>query len=164
MRIAPVNTSINNNTENFNSKKQEYFKKKATNLITKEVSVSHKEIDKIYSEACATYSMFRNTINSKEYKNYYLDKLDLYANLIDQPEFQMHIKLINLTNKYIKIQDKVPATGFSGALYDFIIPYLEANDVNIDKIDELAGYAGNKQEQIMKLYEQVRIYGEKPGY
>ncbi len=144
--------------------KQDNFKKQAMKLIKKETTTRHKEVDEIYSQACAAYNMFLNITNPKAYKGHYLDKLDSYADLIDQPEFQMHVKLIDLTNKYINIKNEIPATGFSGALYDFITPYLKANGVSISKIDELAVYAGEKQEQIMKFYEQVRIYGERQGY
>lgn len=99
-------------------------------VISNEASIMRNEVQKIDVKAENLYQLFLQDKNQMKRNLELYNKLEDLEREINAPEFYFYLKLIDTTDKYISIKDKVPATGYSGALYDFIYPYLKANKIS----------------------------------
>ncbi len=121
-----------------------------------------KEIDDAYLDAKDIHKNFLKEPNPKEVKWDYLDKLDTYDIYIGSPELHLYWDIIK---KFMNVtDDNIPATDNPETLYDFIYPFLIKNGVDLTKIQEISEYGADKQQAVEKLYEEIRVYGEKPGF
>lgn len=66
--------------------------------------------------------------------------------------FKFYSKLIDVTDKYVNIKSKVPATDWYIELQELVTPYLQDNDVNMTQIKSLLEYAEESQKAINKQH------------
>lgn len=123
--------------------KSKQYKAEVESIINNEVPKAKKEVNQIYKEAKQAYSL---PISS--------DTPD-YEQIIDTPVFYVNLELIKLTCKYVNIEHDIPATDFSGTLYDFLYPYFQDNKVNTKLLDELDTFTVKRQEKIHKMQSEI---------
>ncbi len=87
-----------------------------------------------------------------------MDLEDIQVWVDNEPENMIYFALIDATDKYIRIKDKAPATDFSVTLYNFIIPYLKTNNVNIEKIIKVTDCETKKAKQIGLTIKQLKTF------
>lgn len=124
------------------------YKAEMEQTIKVEVPKALKEVDKIFEEYQEKYI---EALNNSELR----DNID-GENPLDTPEFLLYVELINITNKYVPIKNDVPPTGWSGALYDFLYPYFQDNNVQLTEINMLSDYAGKKSKIIETLFQSLQ--------
>ena len=82
-------------------------------------------------------------------KNY---DMNIYAG-----EFEFISKLIDVTDKYVKVKgDDAIATDYTGALLNFLDPYFKDNKIDTTKINNLENFVYIKYKEIEK--EQDNLY------
>ena len=85
--------------------------------------------------------------------------------------YDFFVELINTTDKYMNIKSTMPTTDSYGDLQIFIKPYLESNNINIKKVDELDDYVHQKycnlklsMIDMSDIPAEVIKYAHKHGY
>lgn len=129
-------------------KKLEY-KEQMTNYIdTNYIDTANKTYNN-YLEAQTTFYQFLKTKQPKD-----KDKIiECYEWGVDEPLFFYYKGLLELTQKFANIPlDELPATDYSGDLYEFLEPYFKDNNINTKKFDELAEFAHFTEKRIEKYY------------
>lgn len=74
---------------------------------------------------------------------------------VNEELFKFYMELINITNKYVKINKPMPITDWHGDLQKYINPTLKKYKVDTSKIDELLKYAYEKDEYLHKIYSAM---------
>lgn len=123
--------------------KSKQYKVEVESIINNEVPKAKKEVYKIFAQA------------QKAYKNKSIDDLQTYIDFIGSPEFNLHRKIIVITDKYVAIKNDVPATDFAGAYYDFLYPYYTDNNIDLTKMNELINLCGIKQKEIEQMLQSL---------
>lgn len=123
--------------------KSKQYKAEVESIINKEVPKAKQEVYDIFSQAQKAY---------KSKSIYTLNDLDL---ILDSPEYGIHIKIIDVTNKYVNIKNDVPSTDSAGALYDFLYPYFKDNSVDLTQLTELINLAGKTQKEIDQMTQTL---------
>lgn len=123
--------------------KSKQYKIEVENIIVKEVPKAKQEVQEIFVQA------------QKAYKNKSIEDLHTYIDFIGSPEFDLHKKIIVITDKYVPIKNNVPATDYEGALYDFLYPYFKDNNVDLTKMHELINLCGEKQKEIERMLQSL---------
>ncbi len=141
---------------------QKTYANEIETLISNEIGKSLEEVNVWYLKANTIYAQFLKDKNQMKRNYDFVTTLTLYEEDIASPEFDLYSKLIDITKKYdIFIEDKIPATGFAGTLYDFLIPYFKKNSVNYTKLDELSDDIAIKAEKIEKFKTDIYDYSRK---
>lgn len=125
------------------AEKSKQYKTEVESIINKEVPKAKQEVYEIFSQA------------KKAYKNKSIEDLHTYDNFIDSPEFYLHKKIIDVTDKYVAIKSDVPATDFAGAYYDFLYPYYKDNNIDLTKMYELINLCAIKQKEIEQMIQSL---------
>jgi hypothetical protein len=129
------------------------YKYEIEKLINKKYNPTIKEINRISKNA---EKMYMKVLKNKDL---YIDfATKNYDTNIFVPIFDMLSDIITITQKYTNSELKVPATDFSGALYDFLDSYFIDNNIDTSKIDELSAYARNKQIKIEQYYDKAHKF------
>ena len=123
--------------------KSKQYKAEVEQIINEEVPKAKKEVYVIFAQA------------QKAYKNKSIDDLQTYIDFIGSPEFDLHKKIMVVTDKYVAIKNDVPATDFAGAYYDFLYPYYKDNNVDLTKMYELINLCGEKQKKIEQMLQSL---------
>lgn len=122
------------------------YKREVESVIKKQVPQAKQEVYQIFAQA----------------QNYYRNKDVMELNDIEiaigSPEFHLYLKIINLTNKYVYIQNDIPATDYEGELYDFLYPYFIDNNVDLTILNELINLCGAKQKEIQEMIKSLSRY------
>lgn len=137
---------------------QARYKAEVEKAINTETVKAKKEIDRVYNEADTFYT---EILSSGAYTAENFDKLDMYENEIQTPNFNMYLKLINITAKHTGKRE-VLGTDYYGTLADYIVPIMQKYGVsNLDKLTETDIYMVNKANEIAKRAEGIRkiVYG-----
>ena len=116
------------------------FSEEINKTLKKQIPISKKEINNIILE-------IENEKNSYE-RSY------LISDGINSVLFKFYMELINIADKYVNIKSTIPATDGYGALQEVITPYLNANNIEIKKINEFIKYAETKQIKLEEKYYQ----------
>ena len=115
--------------------KKAQYKAEVEAYIDKQVPIARKKMEKEVTNAKEAYKKYLYDKNRLNLRGEYLDKLNKYWVNADFAHTQIYIDLINITKKYVNIDNLIPATGFVQELDLFIMPYLENNNIkNTDKI------------------------------
>lgn len=104
--------------------------------------------------------MYNQVLKNKDlYMDFAAENFDMQ---IDGPEFYLYSDLIKITDKYSKIDKNKQSTDFSGVLYNILLPYFEANNIDRKKIDMLGLLSGAKLKEINTYYENLHkfVYNE----
>lgn len=125
--------------------KSKQYKTEVESIINKEVPKAKQEVYKIYVEA------------QRNYINRNIDELNDAGSAIGSPEFHLYLKIINLTNTYVYIQNDIPATDYEGELYDFLYPYFVDNKIDLTKLNELINLCGIKQKEIGEMVKSLSV-------
>ena len=123
--------------------KSKQYKAEVEQIINEEVPKAKQELYKISEQA------------QKAYKNKSAESLNDLDLLLDAPEYGIHMKIINVTNKYVNIKGDVPATDSAGALYDFLYPYFKDSNINLTKLYEVINLAGETQKEIDQMVQSL---------
>ncbi len=120
--------------------------------------------DESLKEANNLFDKFQNDSHAKLYKDKYLDKMEYYKNVIRNSDFIIYNDMIKITEKYANLNLNVPSTDDSYTLENILEKYLKANDINTDKLIDLAKYNSKSVKKIDNYYEIIRKYGESNNY
>lgn len=123
--------------------KSKQYKAEVEQIINEEVPKAKQELYKISDQA------------QKAYKNKSTESLNDLDFLLDSPEYGIHMKIINATDKYVNIKGDVPATDSAGALYDFLYPYFKDNNIDLTKLYEVINLAGVTQKEIEQMVKAL---------
>lgn len=115
------------------------YKNEIENKIQKECPKIQKQIDKDFSKVQKVYKKY---LKNKE--NKYVFILQDYQRGIEACEVLLLSDLIEITDKYYDIKSKIPATDYTGTLFEFLYPYFEANNIDYKKYNELLEYSAKK--------------------
>ena len=97
------------------------------------------------------YLIYKHSIDISKYS----DKLYDHINNINTLELYFYLDIVDITEKYVKIKQNMPATDSTGDLYAFVLPYLQQGKVNMNNIDEVFFYTGEKTDKIYKYIEEL---------
>lgn len=125
-------------------KYKKQYKNEIEKTIKKEVPNTKKNIDK---EVFAAYKIYKKALNDKnKAKNMdkYIFLIQNFQRAIEVYDFNFIFLLIDITNNYINIENKIPQTDYAGTLRDFIYPYFYSNNINYEQIHELEDYTARK--------------------
>ena len=125
---------------------QEY-KIEIEKLINEETPKTKHCIDEYYQKAQNEYLKIKNAKGS-EYLESSVLLIDNYQRAIEVCEFNMVSMLVEKTENYANIKDKIPATDFAGTLNEFLFPYLNANNINYKELTEISKYANTKINEV----------------
>ena len=163
---------INNNlnTENISNKITEYengqyqfsykpisanlktqYKQEIEQIINKEYPIAIKKTEQTRSKA---HEMYLKVLKDKKlYMDYAVSNFDI---IISTGEFDLLSKIIDATNKYVKIEDEEAlATDYNGAILDFLNPYFIDNNINTEKLDNLGAFVNKKHKEILQEQEHL---------
>ena len=128
------------------------YKAEITQLIRSQYPIAIREIEETRAQA---HVMFLNDVKDKNlYMDYALNNFDM---IIDNGEFHLLSKIIDVTNKYVDIKnDTALATDYVGALLDFLDPYFKDNRINKSKLNYIDTLVSIKAKEIEK--EQRILY------
>lgn len=119
------------------------YKNEIENKIQKECPKIQKQIDKDFSKAQKVYKKY---LKNKE--NEYVFILQDYQRGIEAYKTELLSDLIEITDKYYDIKNKIPATDYAGTLFEFLYPYFEANNIDYKKYNELSECSARKNSEI----------------
>lgn len=114
------------------------YKSEIEDIINKEIPLTKHSIKNVLNEA-------------KREKNDYNRQLIIEQGIAINL-FEFYKKLINATEKYVPINEYLPASDWYGELKKNLDPYLKNNNINVKKINKLLKYAEQKQYQLEKKY------------
>ena len=131
--------------------RQAEYKAEIEKIIISDYSHAKKNIDKISKKSSHIYNIFLKHPTNQTLRNKCIIELQQLEYTIDVPIFDLFVKLINTTKKYVNISKDVPSTGYYVELWKFMQPYF--NDCNIDtkNIDSLSELA-TMQGKIIEKY------------
>ena len=133
----------------------ELYKLEIEKTITYEIPKTKKLIDKEVSNALKTYKKYLKDKNREKKIDEYVFIMQDYQRGIESCEVIFLSKLIDVTAKYINIENKVPATDYAGTLFVFLQPYFKENNINYEKYTELSEYVSIKISEIDNLIEKM---------
>lgn len=114
------------------------YKQDIEKTIKEEIINAKKEIKKLYTEI--------------EKVDNELEKYTLIDYGISSILFNFYMKLINTTDKYIKIKQYVPTTSWYGELENLITPYLEANEIETKEMNDFLEYTRIQQKKLERKF------------
>lgn len=122
---------------------------------------AEKEYPKIIKSADIILDKIEEYIKANKTKNVSMgvENIEKAQNELDALNFYFYLKLIDITDKYIKIKKDIPLASQSLLLADFIYPYLIDNKVNREYIDKIEDYTYAKY-KILNYY-LYKYYGIK---
>ena len=131
--------------KNFSSQ----YKTEITKIIDKEYPNA---IKKTKQTRCKAHKMYLKVIKDKKlYIDYATSNFDI---IISTGEFSLLSKIIDITDKYVKIKDEEAlATDYNGAILDFLNPYFVDNNINTEKLDKLGLFINKKRLEIIQEQE-----------
>ena len=139
--------------------KQAQYREEVETYIDKQVPILKREINNDVKKAKKTYKKYLYDKNGLNLRSEYLDKLHTCWENADSAHTQIYIDLINITKKYVNIDNQIPATGFVQELDLFIMPYLENNNIkNINKIIDLYHLSSYVDEKIFYYINSIPNY------
>ena len=113
--------------------------------------------------AFSAYKMYNKVLKNK---NYYMDYVfENFDIQIDAPEFKLYSYLIEITNKYNgNIDKKSVSTDFAGVLYNVLLPYFEANNIDKTRLDALSDLSSSKLKEINGYSDELYkfVYSNQP--
>lgn len=159
------NTKIKNifnsvSTSKYKIKKEhlENYKQEINNAIS-EYSLSNKtKISNISQTATNLFNSYSLNKNNMKRNFEYINKLENWESDLNTLEFDLYVKLIDITDKYKNISNDVPATGHAGELCIFIYPYLKKNDINLEQLEKFSNNLDNTANQIENYKQQINNY------
>ena len=134
---------------------EEVYKSQIENTIEEEFPKTKKLIDIEVENAKKTYKKYLKDKNKKENIYKYVFIMQDYQRGIEAHEFMFLSKLIDITAKFNDIENKIPATDFAGALFDFLLPYFKENNIDYKKYDKLSKYTAIKIKEIDNLIDKM---------
>ena len=124
------------------------YKNEITKAINKKYNFTLRKINKISKNAEKMY--FKVLKNKNLYPEFCSNQFEMQ---IDSPMFYLLSDLITITNKYtIFAEEDIPATDFSGTLYEFLLPYFIDNEIDMDKINNIRELSAEKYKIIEEYY------------
>ncbi len=123
------------------------YKIEIENLIDEETPKTKNCIDEYYIKAQNEYLKIKNAKDT-EYLEESVFLIDNYQRGIEVCEFNMVSMLIEKTENYANIKDKIPPTDFADTLNEFLYPYLDENNINDKKLTEINKYTSTKINEI----------------
>lgn len=120
------------------------YKNEIEKTIIREIPKTKKNIDKEVLAANKVYNKALKDNNRTQNIDNYIFIIQDYQRKIEVCDVNFISLLIDITNKYININDKIPATDYAGTLRDFIYPYFESNNINYEQIYEFENYVAKK--------------------
>lgn len=126
------------------------YKKEIMQIINTQFPVAIQETEQIWEEA---HKMYLKVLENREL---YIDyATNNYDTNIDIGEFNLLLKIITVTNKYVKISDEnTLATDYTEALMEFLEPYFKDNKIKTDKLYRL-GVLINKRYKEIEIEQQI---------
>lgn len=137
-------TSCFANTYQVPEKYKNQYKNEIEKTIKKEVPKTKKNIDKEVLAANKIYKKALNDTNKTKNMDKYIFLIQNYQRGIEVCDVNFIVLLIDITNKYINVNDKIPPTDYAGTLRNFIYPYFDSNNINYEQIHELEDYTARK--------------------
>ena len=132
---------------------KEQYKNEVEQTINNKYKTILKQIDNIHTDAKNKYLIV------KKNKDTYIDFAAAnFDTAVFTPIFDLLSDIISITQKYTDLEPNIPATDYTGALYDFLDPYFSDNNIDTSKIDNLSKYARKKQIKIEKYYEKAHKF------
>ena len=131
--------------------KKAQYKNEVTQVINKEYPVAINETQQIRDKA---HKMYLEVLKDKKlYMDYATSNFDI---IISTGEFNLLSKIIDITDKYVKIKDEEAlATDYNGAILDFLNPYFIDNNINTEKLDELGIFIHKNYNEIIQEEEHL---------
>ena len=134
---------------------QDKFRNEIYKAIEKELPKTKNNINKEFVNAQKAYKKFLKEKNKSKNTDKYIFLIQDCQRGIESYETIFISILIDITNKYKDIKNYIPPTDFPGTLIDFIYPYLEANNIDYSKINELDSYSANKIKELDFMLENI---------
>ena len=128
------------------------YKTEIEQAINKEIPNVKYKVNHDFNSAYNKYFLYMNLRADKTETINIIEKHQIY---LDNDLSTLFVKLVDITNNYVNIKNKMPITDYSGDIYEFIYPYLENNNVNTKEIDELTQYVVSKWEILDKMHYTV---------
>lgn len=123
------------------------YKIEIEKIINEETPKTKKCIDENFIHAKNEYLKIKDAKDSENIeKSVFL--IEDYQRGIEVCEFNMASMLIEKTESYTNIKDKIPPTDFVGTLYEVIYPYFHKNNINYQEIDNISNYSNSKINEI----------------
>ena len=139
--------------------KKAQYKAEVEAYIDENVPIAKQEMEKEVTNAKEAYKKYLYDKNRLNLRGEYLDKLNTYWVNADFTHVQIYLDLINITKKYVNIDNLIPATNSVLELDLFIMPYLENNNIkNTDKIIDLYELSSWASEEIHHLIDLIHNY------
>lgn len=134
------------------------YKVAVEKLLATGVLKAKQESDESVKEAKALYEAWKDPSISEQRKNEISMEIEgIFERGMDAPEFYLYVDIEKLTQAYYNIPDEqTPATDYSGAIYEFMEPYLKDNNVDVTPLYELAKYVEDNVDTVSKYYEATR--------
>ena len=129
--------------------KQAEYKAEVEKYIDEQVPIAIQEVEQIREDS---HNFYLNVLKDKKlYIDYTSSNFDI---IISTGEFNLLSKIIDITDKYVKIKDEEAlATDYNGAVLDFLSPYFVDNNINTEKLDKLGVFINKKRTEIIQEQE-----------
>ena len=145
--------------QKFSKELQKAYADEVETFVSNELDKSIEEANTWYLKANTVYAQFMKNKNHMKQNKDFITTLELYEEDITSPEFDLYKRLIDITKKYdSNVENEVPATGFAGTLYDFLVPYFKKNNVKYSKLDDLSTFIAIKAEKIEGFKNEIYNY------
>ena len=125
------------------------YKIEITKIIDKDYPNAIKKTKQTRRKA---HKMYLKVLKDKKfYIDYATSNFDI---IISTGEFNLLSKIIDITDKYVKIKDEEAlATDHNGAILDFLNPYFIDNNIKTEKLDKLGLFINKKRMEIIQEQE-----------
>lgn len=128
------------------------YKADMERIIDKEYPKVIEEVDKLVNEA---EELYNRILEYGYFSNDQMDVINLgliYENCTPAADIDLYARLMEVTQKkYLKVKFEPFATDWTSPFEDFMKPYLKDNNVNTQKLDDIAIYI-SKKNRIIKQY------------
>jgi len=123
------------------------YKIEIEKLINDEAPKTKICIDEYFQKAQNEYLKIKN-IKNTEYVEESVFLIEDCQRGIEVCELNLISKLIDKTENYTNIKDKIPPTDFIGTLNNYIYPYFDRNNINYKELIKIREYSTNKFNEI----------------
>ncbi len=133
--------------------KQAEYKAEIEKAIDIEVPKAKEKINKEVQDLKRLYSKIVNNKLNNQSQEYY-DMVLTQEIVIPFVLAEVYSQIITITSKYKKVTQEFSTDNYA-PLEDEIMPYLNSNNINITKINELKLYISDKNKQIQIYIDKV---------
>jgi len=137
------------------------YKFEIQKAIKKNTKIAAKNAKKFFNDAMLFHESFFKDFNSHYYKDAYDDSIKDCLEKLKNEELNLYLKLAKITNKYSKIDDKIPDKNDPVAVMAVIIPYFKQLNIDYSMLDEFSKDVEIKHNLVREKLLEVRYSPNK---